>query len=1115
MRRATAKQFIQTGIYSSVRTFARRCCAVIATMVVAASLASAQESAQLVVDPQGPVGTIYDMVVTPDGSEIITVGVDKIPRVWDAKTGELKRSIRIPIGGGKTGALNAVAISSDGRWLAMAGRETGTGEGEMVLLVDYKRMKLVGVPYLKDVVTIVGMDFSPDGKVLAVAEHHGTVRLWDVSELSDLESGGKIDFTDRKEAQILEGHTDAVYGVNFSPDGLRLVSNSLDGLLILWVRPDLDSPFQLKRVMKEHSGMVRMCDYSPEGKWIVSAGFDGKFLLWNGESGELEKVLATTKDDKEALVSRFSPDGTRILCTANGEEGSFILDFASGEKILSYQDQGSPVLAADWHRSGEYVVTCGGTARNVSAWLAVSKDGKDAGTALFDSSGQGFRVENVAIALSNEPIVAFGPEHEDRTPSKVFDFSTLTLRDYDPSKDDGNFQWEVYERNGKKIDYIDEVTLDVDSLGKIEYVMSEDGMITDWTFGEGTERVFVSSLFSLLQHGKKDGDLQVIREYIGHKGEIRGVSVSPDGKYLVSGGDDRTVKIWRANPEPEPMPVVEVNLGELGDGVYIRGIFKGFPADKAGLLVNDRVLQIDDVVVESLKDAVSYTATKDIGDEVKYRIEREGEELFFDLTVAKYMNPNTTVYPLASLFVDEDNEWVCWRADGFYHSSPGGEKYIGWHINHGFQDLADFYPSYVFRKKYHLPELVKSTVQLGNARQAFLEAEIEKISISSLLPPKVQWVSPAFETEAAESESVDVKATITSAGTELEEIKLLLNGKAVETDYSVSGNELTFETSVKLLPGENRLSIFARNENSGHTSEERIIRGVSRGAVATLPTMPDIEKDNLDDLLRPNLYVLSVGISRYEDASIPGLDFCGADADAIAEFFGRQRKGLFKKVEVKLLKDEEATEDAVQEGLEWLEENATQKDVVMIFLAAHGVNDERGNYYLLPHDGNPDRLRSTGVAWDDFADILGNLPSRVLMFLDTCHSGQLGEDLFSLVDTAGLKRRSVGALKSAFDPSEAIRELTSEENGVVIMAASTGDESSVEHADWGHGAFTLGLLEGLRGKADVNADGIIHLRELDFFISDRVKELTGGIQHPTTVKPSTISRLPIATSKDP
>jgi hypothetical protein len=51
------------------------------------------------------------------------------------------------------------------------------------------------------------------------------------------------------------------------------------------------------------------------------------------------------------------------------------------------------------------------------------------------------------------------------------------------------------------------------------------------------------------------------------------------------------------------------------------------------------------------------------------------------------------------------------------------------------------------------------------------------------------------------------------------------------------------------------------------------------------------------------------------------------------------------------------------------------------------------------------------------------------------------------------------------------------------------------------------------GEADQTPDSIIYLRELDYYISERVKELTKGSQHPTTLKPSTISRFPIVEVK--
>jgi hypothetical protein len=144
----------------------------------------------------------------------------------------------------------------------------------------------------------------------------------------------------------------------------------------------------------------------------------------------------------------------------------------------------------------------------------------------------------------------------------------------------------------------------------------------------------------------------------------------------------------------------------------------------------------------------------------------------------------------------------------------------------------------------------------------------------------------------------------------------------------------------------------------------------------------------------------------------------------------------------------------------------------------------------------PTKIRETGMSWSDLYSTLGSLPSRVLLFLDTCRSGQLGQDVYTL--------------KKQMDNTEALRTLSSDEYGVVILAASTGSEYSMEHPDWGHVAFTKSLLAALdQGKADYSGDGTIHLRELDLYVAERVASLTRGQQHPTTQKPSSISRFPV------
>ena len=115
--------------------------------------------------------------------------------------------------------------------------------------------------------------------------------------------------------------------------------------------------------------------------------------------------------------------------------------------------------------------------------------------------------------------------------------------------------------------------------------------------------------------------------------------------------------------------------------------------------------------------------------------------------------------------------------------------------------------------------------------------------------------------------------------------------------------------------------------------------------------------------------------------------------------------------------------------------------------------------------------------------------------LDACHAGAVGGD----------RRKGTGGLTD-----DLVRDLVTDDYGVIVMASSMGREESQENNAHRGGAFTVALTEGLTGKADANKDGTVYLNELDAYLTDRVKELTRGQQHPVTAKPTSIRSFPLA-----
>ncbi len=201
---------------------------------------------------------------------------------------------------------------------------------------------------------------------------------------------------------------------------------------------------------------------------------------------------------------------------------------------------------------------------------------------------------------------------------------------------------------------------------------------------------------------------------------------------------------------------------------------------------------------------------------------------------------------------------------------------------------------------------------------------------------------------------------------------------------------------------------------------------------------------------------------------------------------------------VRLLTDAKAKRDDVLDGLEWIRKELTSRDIAFVFIAGHGANDADGTYYFLTQDVNIKSLKPTGVIFTEIRNTLVSLPGKALFFIDTCHAGNV----------LGTGTRSL-----RMDTTAVVNELSSADNGVIVFAAATGRQYAKESSEWGNGAFTKALLEGLRGQADYNKSGCITHKMLDLYVSERVKMLTQGEQSSVTIVPNGVPDFPLVLGK--
>jgi WD40 repeat protein len=439
---------------------------------------------------------------------------------------------------------------------------------------------------------------------------------------------------------------------------------------------------------------------------------------------------------------------------------------------------------------------------------------------------------------------------------------------------------------------------------------------------------------------------------------------------------------------------------------------------------------------------------------------------------------------LLSLFAHPDNKrWVLYTPDGYYDASPGAEGLFGWHLNNGPDKAAYFFPASKFRDKYYRPDIIDNILITLDQDEAVRIADLagnrksNTSSIANRLPPVVNIIKPAHNQEVS-STTLTLEFTALSPGGEpITQVKFMIDGRPVENQrgFKPIGASNTGQKIITIPKQDVTLQVLAENQHGWSVASEVRIKWKGMAEV---------------DLYKPTLYVLSIGVSDYQNSEY-NLKYAAKDARDFAATIKAQKGGLYKDVVVKTLTDHTATKNNILDGLDWLQRETTARDMAMIFIAGHGMNDNMNTFYYLPYEADINSLRRTGLMFTELKYTTSAIAGKVVAFVDACHSG------------------NVMGGRRAPDVNNLVNELSDVESGAVVFTSSTGKQFSLEDDTWGNGAFTKALIEGLNGKADYSHQDKITIKSLDFYIAERVKTLTKGQQTPTVVIPESMSDFPI------